>query len=209
MQKQKPSKNKLILGLTGSFGSGKTTVARILKSFGAEIFDADKLAHKCISPGSRAYKIIIQTFGKGILGKNKLINRKKLAKIVFNNKNLLRKLNNIIHPQVVRIIEQRIKNSKSKVIVLDVPLLVESGLTKIIDKLIVVKINRREQLKRLQNKTYFDKRDILKRIKSQMPLSRKVRLAHFVIDNSGTIKETEKQAKNIWKKMNLSLAAKK
>jgi dephospho-CoA kinase len=197
MLRQKPNRKKLILGLTGSFGSGKTTVAKVFKSFGAEIIDADKLAHECLIPKSPAYKKIIGTFGKEILRKNKLINRRRLGEFVFSNKNLLRKLNNIIHPQVIGIIENRIRNSKSKVIVLDAPLLIESGLTKIIDKLIVVKIDRDKQIKRIQGKTSLGRPDILKRIKSQIPLSRKVRLAHFVIDNSGTKKKTRKQVGQI------------
>ena len=132
-----------------------------------------------------------------ILRKNKLINRNKLGGIVFNDKRLLRRLNNAIHPQVIGIIRKRVRNSRSKVIILDVPLLVESGLTKFIDKLVVVKIDRARQIKRIQGKTSLTRADIIKRIKSQMPLSRKVRLAHFVIDNSGTIKQTRKQAEQI------------
>mgnify|MGYP001591733157 FL=1 len=161
-------KKKIILGLTGSFGSGKTTVARIFRSFGAKIIDADKLAHGCITPRSPAYEKIIHTFGNGILKKNRIIDRRKLAVIVFNNINLLIKLNNIIHPQVIQIIKNKINSAKSKVIVLDAPLLIESGLVKLVDKLIVVKINRAKQIKRIQNKTSLTKTDILKRIKSQI-----------------------------------------
>jgi dephospho-CoA kinase len=197
MRRPNLNKKKIILGVTGSFGSGKSTVAGIFKSFGAKIIDADKLAHKSIGPGNPAYKKIIKAFGKDILRKNKIIERRKLAAIVFNNKKLLKKLNNIIHPEVIRTIKSQIKNSHSKIIVLDVPLLIEAGLRELVDKIIVVKITRIEQIKRIQKKTTLSKTDILKRIKYQIPLRAKARLADFIIDNSGTIGETKKQAVRI------------
>jgi dephospho-CoA kinase len=199
MQKQRQNKNKLILGITGSFGSGKTTVAKMFKSQGAQIIDADKLAHNCLAPKSPYYKRIINTFGKDILNKNNAIDRKKLAAIVFNNKNLLLKLNNIIHPQVIRIIKKKMKYSKSKLIVLDVALLIESGLKKEVDKLIVVKIHRHKQIERIKKRDSLRSKDILKRISYQIPLEQKAGLADFIIDNSGTLKETERQVKDIWK----------
>ena len=190
-------KKRMILGLTGSFGSGKTTVARIFKSLGAQIIDADRIAHRVIKPNGEIYGKIIKVFGKTILRKNKDIGRHKLAKIVFDNKDLLRKLNKIIHPEIIRIIKKRIKASSKNVIVVDAPLLIEAGLRKLVDKLIVVKITREKQIKRIQNKTSLDKADILKRIKSQISQNVKSRFANFVIDNSGTIRETKKQVGRI------------
>ena len=197
MPGRKPNRKKIVLGLTGSFGSGKTTVAGIFRSYGAEIIDADRIAHSCIAGGTLSYKRICKAFGKDILKKNRTIDRVKLARIVFDNKGLLKKLNKIIHPEVIRIIRKKIKKSKSKIIVLDAPLLLEAGLRRMVDKLIVVKIKRAEQLERIQRKFSFSREDILKRIKRQMPLQLKVRLADFVIDNSGTIEETKKQIEEI------------
>lgn len=197
MKRQGQDKKQIILGLSGSFGSGKSTVARIFRAFGAYIIDADKLAHNCISPGTSAYKRIIRVFGKDILNKNKAIERRKLAALVFNNRNLLLRLNDIVHPQVIRTIKSKIKSSRAKIIVLDAPLLLEAGLRGIVDKLIVVKITREKQIERIQDKTSLDKADILKRIKSQIPLSRKARLADFIIDNSATLRETKKQIEQI------------
>lgn len=190
-------KKKLILGVTGSFGSGKTSVAEIFKSFGAEIVDADKLARKSIAPGSQAYKRVIRAFGKDILGKNKAIDRRKLAGVVFNNKKLLKRLNNIIHPGVISVIKNRIRDSRSKVVILDVPLLIESGLEALVDKIVVVKISRAKQIKRLRKKTGLSRGEILERIKSQISQDVKLRYANFIIDNSGTIGETKKQAERI------------
>jgi len=197
MKRQKQNKKRIVIGITGSFGSGKTTVAGMLKSFGAYVIDADKLAHGCISRGNPAYERIIHTFGRGILKENRVINRKRLADVVFNNINLLIKLNNIIHPQVIRLIKDKINSSMAKVIVLDAPLLLEAGLKGLVDKLLVVKINRDAQIERIKNRMSLTKTDILKRIKSQIPLSQKLRLADFIIDNSGTIQETRKQVEQI------------
>lgn len=197
MKRQRPNKRNVIVGITGSFGSGKTTLAGIFRSYGAKLINADKLAHRCLIPGTSTYKSIISAFGRGVLKENKSIDRRKLSAIVFNNKKLLLRLNNIIHPRVIRAIKDKVKRSKSKVIVLDVPLLIESGLNKIVDKLIVVKTNRRIQIERIQDKTSLSCADILKRIKSQIPLRQKMRLADFVIDNSGSIKETKKQTEKI------------
>jgi dephospho-CoA kinase len=194
---KRQGKTKLILGITGSFGSGKTTVAKIFKSYKAEVIDADKLAHNCIKRGAQAYKRMVAIFGKDILKKNRVIDRRKLSRVVFNKKNLLRRLNNIVHPQVIRIIKSRIKQSRARLIVLDAPLLIEADLKKIVDKLIVVKATQSAQIKRIQKRSPLSSRDILKRIRSQIPLRLKERLADFVIDNSGTLKRTRKQVRQI------------
>ena len=187
-------KKKKIIGITGSFGSGKTSVAKYFSSYGAKIIDADKIVHSLLNPGTKVYRQIKHIFGSGVFTRSQRIDRKKIAAIVFEDRKCLKKLNQIIHPQVIRLIKNEIRLSKARVVILDVPLLIESGLGRIVDKIIVVKITRKQQLKRIKKKFSLSEADILKRIKMQLPLSRKVRMADFVIDNSGTFKETRKQA---------------
>ena len=194
---QNRSKKRIVLGVTGSFGSGKTTVARILGFYGAKLIDADNIAHRVINPGTKAYKKIVDLFGRGIIQKDSKVDRKKLARAVFNNKNLLKRLNSIVHPQVIRIINKRIKKTAVGIVILDAPLLLEAGLKGIVDKLIVVKTNREKQIKRIRAKTSLSRQDILKRIRCQIPLRAKARLADFVIDNSGKITETKKKLERI------------
>jgi dephospho-CoA kinase len=170
----------------------------MFRALGAQTIDADEIAHAVINPGSKIYKRIIKLFGKEVRRKNKAINRSKIGRLVFNQKKLLRQLNRIVHPEVIRVIKRRLKRSRAKVIILDAPLLLEAGLKKMVDKLIVVKIDRKTQLERIMRKVSLSKQDILKRIKAQIPLRDKVRLADFVIDNRGRIKRTRRQVKKFW-----------
>lgn len=195
-------RKKIIVGITGSYGSGKSTIAKMFSGPDTAIIDADKLAHKVILPGSKIYKKIIRVFGRGILGRRvKKIDRGKLAKLVFSDKRLLLKLNCLVHPEVISSIKREIKDSKERVIILDAPLLIEAGLNKITDKLIVVKASRRKQIERICKKVSLNSKEALKRINMQMPLKDKLRLADFVVDNSGSLKKTKKQVGEIRRKI--------
>ena len=200
--KRQRQKNKLVLGITGSFGSGKSTVARLLAARkGATIIDADAICHKLIKPGSKVYFKIIKAFGSGILCRGKKISRRSLAKEAFCNETRLSVLNKIIHPDAVKIIKQKISAAKRGLVIVDAPLLIEAGLRQSVDNLIVVNIRKYSQLKRLLARKNMPKSQILKRISLQMPLKEKVRLADFVIDNNGSLKETKNQVALIRRKL--------
>lgn len=201
MQRQKEDKKRIILGITGNFGSGKTTVSKMLAKGGLSIIDADEIAHAVIKQGNIAYKRIVASFGKDILDKDGQINRKKLAGLVFDNKELLQKLNKIVHPRVIAIIRKQINNAKLKNVILDAPLLIEAGLKGTVDKIIAVKIDRKVQIERIKKRTAFSQADILKIIKSQIPQNELLRLADFIIDNSGTIVETRKQVTRVFQEL--------
>ena len=197
MKRQSQNKRRLLLGLTGSFGSGKSTVAGIFRSFGARVIDADKIARAYLKPGTTVYRRLIAGFGKGIIKDDGAIDRKRLGEIVFADKRALRKLNKITHPWVIREIKRQLKGQKTGVIVLDTPLFIEAGLRKMADKLLVVRASRENQIKRAVKKTGLSRAQALRRIKSQIPISLKVRMADFVIDNDLTLKNTRNQVRRI------------
>jgi dephospho-CoA kinase len=199
--KNQNCKKRVVLGLTGSIGCGKSTVARIFKSFGARIIDADKIAHGLMRPKKAVYKKIVSIFGKKILKPDGYIDRSKLGNIVFNNMVALSQLNGIAHPEIIRAISVKIKSFSKGIIVLDAPLLIETGLINCADKVVVVKVNLKTQLERLESKFKLNGKDILKRIRSQIPLREKIKLGDFIIDNNGSIGETKKQVAKIRRKV--------
>ena len=178
-------------------GSGKSTVARMFKGKDCQIIDADKLAHASLSVGSPVYKKIIASFGNGILEGSKGINRVKLARLAFADKAVLSRLNNIVHPAVIAEIKKSIKGSGKKIIILDAALIIETGLKKMVDKLVVVKADREQLILRSQKRLALSKNEVIRRMKYQISQNAKMRRADFIIDNSGQISETRKQVSEI------------
>lgn len=171
----------MIIGVTGVFGSGKTTVANLLARKGYKRINADETGHKLLNKKDIKNKVV-KEFGKGILTKGK-IDRKKLKKIVFHNKNELKKLNKIIHPEIIKEIKKIIKKSK-KNIVIDGALLIEAKALNLIDKLIVVKISKKEQMKRLLKKKKYTGAEVNHILRSQLSQKEKLKYADIVVDNS-------------------------
>ena len=191
-----------MIGITGNFGSGKTTIARMFKKKGAYIIDADSICHSLIQPSKPAYKKILRDFGKAILKKDNSIDRKKLAKIVFEDEKKLKTLNRLLHPYVIKEIDRLIRlNRDKRIIIVDAPLLIESGLHKKMDKIIVVKNRLAVQVSRLKKAMGLTKIEILKRLRWQMPFEKKAGLADFIIDNSHSKNKTFVQVQRIWKQL--------
>ncbi len=210
----------LIVGITGSFGTGKTTVSKIFRNFGVKVIDADKISRNILKPGTKAFRAVVRNFGKEILlsDRNK-IDRKKLAEVVFGNKAKVKKLSRIIHPLVIKEMKKEValyRKLNKKIVVIDAPLLIEADLLSLVDKLLVVKVKNNVQFKRLQSKRGFNSSQIAKRIKAQLSIKKKISLADYVIDNSGSLTNTKKQVKKIWenlrtdvKIMNFNIGTKK
>ena len=193
-----------VIGITGSLGTGKSTVARMFMDFGAKVLDADRIAHQQMLPGAVCFRPIVKTFGKDILTAGR-IDRKKVAARVFLDIKQLRKLEQIVHPAVRKVIIAKIrqykKNRRKSVMVIDIPLLFESKLNRYVDFTIVVKASRTKQILRATKNLGMTKVDALRHIRAQMPLRQKIRLADIIIDNDGSLIKTKKQVVQIWEKL--------
>jgi len=191
----------IIVGLTGSVGTGKSTVTNFFRELGAYIIDWDELAREVIRPHLRAWKEIVEYFGKDFLNEDLTINRQKLAEIVFSDKEKVAKLNQIVHPEVFKEDERITNEIKSlapdALIIKDIPLLFELTRPIFVDKVVVVSASEQTQLRRLEEKG-MSREDARSRIKSQLPLEEKIKSADFVINNDGPLEETKKQVGEIY-----------
>lgn len=192
----------LVIGLTGGIASGKSTVSNMLKEMNITVIDADVEARLAVEKGEPAYQKIVAEFGDDILLDTEEIDRGKLGSIIFHNAEKRQLLNSIVHPEVRKRMNDQVEAARvrgEQVIVLDIPLLFESKLTYMVEKTILVYVDRDIQLKRLMERNDLSLKDAEARIKSQMPLSEKVALADAVINNNGTIDETQKQVIEVLK----------
>ncbi|TEB09547.1 dephospho-CoA kinase [Pelotomaculum propionicicum] len=196
----------IVIGLTGNIGSGKSTVARRLAELGAKIIDADKVARQVVMPGSPCLEEIAKEFGRGILNARGELDRKKMADVVFADSQARVRLNNIIHPWITREIRQEVSRHKNHpellgpagVLVVDAPLLIETGLQHNVDEVWVVKVNLQEQLRRLAKRDGLAPQEVMNRLDAQLPQIEKLKYARRVIDNSGTPDQTIKQVDQHW-----------
>ncbi|MEC3757306.1 dephospho-CoA kinase [Bacillus halotolerans] len=190
----------LVIGLTGGIASGKSTVANMLIDKGITVIDADIIAKQAVEKGMPAYRQIIDEFGEDILLENGDIDRRKLGALVFTNEQKRLALNSIVHPAVreemLKRRDESIANQETFV-VLDIPLLFESKLESLVDKIIVVSVTKELQLERLTKRNQLTEEEALSRIRSQIPLEEKVSRADNVIDNSGPLEETKQQLEEI------------
>ncbi len=191
----------IIVGLTGSVGTGKSTVTNFFRELGAYIIDWDELAREVTRPHLRAWKEIVEYFGKDCLNEDLTINRQKLAEIVFPDKEKVAKLNQIVHPEVFKEDERITNEIKSldpdALIIKDIPLLFELTRPIFVNKTVVVSASEQAQLRRLEEKG-MSREDAQSRIKSQLPLEEKIKSADFVINNDGPLEETKKQVEEIY-----------
>lgn len=190
----------LVIGLTGGIASGKSTVSAMFTDMGITVIDADIEARLAVEIGEKAYDDIVSQFGKAILAEDGTINRQKLGSIIFSDEEKRNLLNSITHPAVRKRMAQKRQNAEAaneKAIVMDIPLLFESKLTGLVEKIILVYVDEETQLERLMKRNGFSEAEALSRIKSQMPLKDKVKLADAVINNGGTIEQTKKQLLDI------------
>lgn len=186
----------LRLGLTGGIASGKSAVAAMLRELGFAVLDADALGHKLIEPGQAAYAEVIQEFGPSITDSSGRIDRSKLGAVVFADRAKLDRLNAIVHPRVAEVILSQFevwrRAGVRDAVFVEAALLVEAGIHKKLDGLVVVWCTPEQQLERLVARG-LSEAEARRRISAQLPVEEKLRLATEKIDCSGSLEETRRQ----------------
>ena len=186
----------MIIGITGSIACGKSTVSNYLKSKGYIVIDADKIGHEALDDDYVKEKLIL-AFGNEILYDNK-INRQKLGELVFGNSSNLNVLNSIIHPEIRKKILQKIdKNNDKEFIFIDVALLFEAKFDDLVDKIIVVYVDKNTQLTRLMKRNSISEKEALSRIVSQMSPIEKAKLGDYTVNNNLDVINTYEQVDKV------------
>ena len=193
----------LVVGLTGGIASGKSVVSKILGDLGALVIDADGVSREIMVPHTECWEHLVSSFGKEIVREDLTIDREKLADLVFNNPTKRAKLNSVVHPVIMKRIEERLETIKEEepetIVVIDAALLIETGMYKRYDKLVVVYAGEETQLKRLMARDGMSRDEAQRRIDSQLPLREKIKLADFVIENKGSLKKTKGEVEKVFK----------
>jgi dephospho-CoA kinase len=191
-----------LVGLTGGIGSGKSTVARLLAERGAVVLDADAFAREAIAPGSPGSDEVVDRFGDEVVGNEGELDRARLASIVFADAGARRDLEAIVHPFVRRRIMDAgaARAGTDAVVVVDAPLLIETGTARDCDPIVVVTAPLETQVRRSVARG-MDEADVRARIAVQMPAADRAAAADVVIDNAGTLEALEAQVDRLWTKL--------
>ncbi|ALC46655.1 Dpck [Drosophila busckii] len=194
-----------IVAVTGGIATGKSTVTKVFEQHGIPVVDADKIAREIVEPGEPCWKKIREVFGDEVLLPTKDLNRAVLGRLIFEDKELRGKLNQITHPAIHRkiyITVFKLFMAGHKWIVLDLPLLFETEiLMDFMHKIITVSCDSNKQLERLLARNELSEAEARKRVESQMPLEKKCEKSHFVVDNNGTVEQTEAAVNLIYNMM--------
>jgi dephospho-CoA kinase len=195
----------LVAGLTGGIATGKSTVATLFQRDGAMVVDADAIARRVVSPGQPAWQSIKATFGRRVIKPDGTLDRPLLGDLVFKDEKLRRQLEKIVHPRVRdemnREVARIIAASPEALVILDIPLLFESGWTEGLSEIIVVYLPMAVQIERLMQRDGLDAKAARARVRAQIPIEEKRRLGTRVIDNSGDLSHTAAQATKIFKEL--------
>lgn len=195
MKPNKPS----IIGITGGIATGKSTASNIIKELGYKVIDGDLVARQVVEKGKPAYEEIVKYFGDQILDQDGNINRKKLGHIVFNDEKERKRLNNLIHPHIMKKIKQMIDDHKDEqILFLDIPLLIEEkdrleSYSIFFDQIWLIYVDEKTQIQRLMKRDGIGREEALKKIRAQMPIELKKEHATKVIDNRKAVEELREQ----------------
>jgi len=199
----------LVIGLTGGVATGKTTVARMFKALGAKVLSADEIVHELVQPGSNVWRAVVDEFGDRILGEDGRIDRRKLAEIVFGDRQRRLRLEAITHPPVLELLAaeaKRFRDTGRGVLILEIPLLFETASARLVDKVLVVTAEQETQIRRLEKRYSLTREEAKLRIRSQLPMSEKIRHADWVVSTEGALRSTREQVERVWTTIQKSLA---
>ncbi len=191
----------LLVGLTGNIGSGKSTVARMLSERGATIIDADVLARRAVELGTPAYDRIVSRWGPVVVSPDGHLDRAALRRVVFADQAQLEELNEIVHPEVERLREELVERARTRgdrVVVCDIPLLLEKGMADRFDRIVLVDAPRPVRLERLLHDRGLQTTEAMEMIAAQMPAELKRARADFIIENNGTLTQLERRVQDLW-----------
>ena len=185
------------IGLTGGIGSGKTAVANRFKQFDIPVIDADIITRKLVVPGSIALERIVKRFGEDIVDANQNLDRHKLRQIIFRNQTARRDLEEILHPMVRQEITKQLSRLSSPYVLVVVPLMVESGMVAMFDRVIVVDCEEAEQIKRVIKRDHCTKDEVNAIIQTQIPRNKRLAIATDIINNTGDIGSLDGQVERM------------
>jgi dephospho-CoA kinase len=199
-----------VFGLTGGIGSGKSSVAALLRERGVPVVDADELARTVVAPGSVGLAQLVTAFGPEILGQDGSLDRKQLGARVFSDADARKRLNAITHPLVKKLSQERFAELERQGVTLaayDVPLLFEVGLDAALRPVVVVSASAAAQLERVARRDGLDADAVRARISAQLPLADKRKRADFVLDNEGSRAELAAQVDALLPKLRAGAAS--
>jgi dephospho-CoA kinase len=192
-------KRGLVIGLTGGLATGKSLVAKIFMELGAFLIDADLVAREVVRPKTHVWHQIVELFGKEVVRDDLTLDRGLLARYVFSNQELRRGLNEITHPVIKSVIQNRLRKSSKRISIIDAPLLVEGSMLSLVDRVVVVFCSRETQVDRVVRRDNLTRREAEVRIGCQLSLPFKLKIADFMIRNDGVgIKRLREEIQWIW-----------
>jgi dephospho-CoA kinase len=197
----------MVLGLTGGIATGKSTVSALFQQRGAVIIDADQVARQVVEPGQEGLARIVRQFGAQVLQPDQRLDRAALGRIIFKDAAAREKLNHLLHPLIRQAMKQQthsiLQQNPHAILLWDTPLLIEGNLLPFVEKVIVVYIPLSLQLVRLMERDALSVTEAESRISAQLDIEAKKRVADWVIDNSGTLEQTERQVDQLWNYLTL------
>lgn len=191
----------MVIGLTGGFLAGKSTISRMLAEKGAVVIDADKIGHEAYKPHTKAWQELRDAFGEGILKKSGEIDRQKLGEIVFSDPQALERLNKIVHPLMHEMIREEIDRLRGEgvaVVVLEAAVLIEANWTDLVDEVWVAVAPEEVVVKRLQNRGGLSEEQARARIRSQLPADERAKHADVIIDTDCELSEVRARVEELW-----------